>query len=154
MRNGHLDDVDRHIISVLQANARVPISSLARKVDLSRNAVQERIRRLERQGAIMGYTVRLGRGHVEPGVKAYMLLYLEGPICERILPSIERIPNIKLSQSLSGEIDMIVYVYAESLSELNRVRDELERIRGVRRVVTAPVLAERFDRRQEIVEKR
>lgn len=147
MRNGHLDDVDRQIISVLQANAREPITSLARKVDLSRNAVQERIRRLERQGAIMGYTVRLGRKDIEPGVKAYMLLYLEGPICERVLPSIERIPNIKLSQSLSGEIDMIVFAHARDLSELNGVRNELERIQGVRKVVTAPVLAERFDRR-------
>lgn len=147
MRNGHVDEIDRRIIAILQVNAREPIASLARKVGLSRNAAQARIDRLEREGVIGGYTVRLGRKDAESGINAYMLLYLEGPICERVLPSVEGIPNIKLSQSLSGDIDMITFVHAENLNELNMVRDELERIRGVRKVVTAPVLAERFDRR-------
>ena len=42
---------------------------------------------------------------------------------------------------------MIVYAEADSVGELNRVRDDLERIHGVRKVTTAIVLAERFDRR-------
>jgi len=141
------DRINRHIVSILQANAREPLASLARKVGLSRNAVTERLKRLERDAVIKGYTVRLGNGAGSAAVSAYLLLYLEGPICERILPGVERLPEIKLSQSLGGEIDMIVYAETETLTDMNRVRDELETIHGVRKVTTAIVLADRFDRR-------
>ena len=141
------DLINRHIVSILQANAREPLASLARKVGLSRNAVTERLRRLERDGVIIGYTVRLGNSATSAAITAYMLLYLDGPICERILPSVERLPEIKLSQSLGGEIDMIVFAETENLTDMNRVRDELEMIHGVKKVTTAIVLADRFDRR-------
>lgn len=141
------DDVNRHILSLLQANAREPLASLARKVGLSRNAVTERLRRLERDGVIAGYTVRLADHAPQSGVKAYMLLYLNGPICERVVPAVSRLPEIKMSQSLSGEIDMLLYVETADLGEMNRVRDDLERIHGVQKVTTAIVLADRFDRR-------
>ena len=141
------DLISRHIVRILQANAREPLASLGRKVGLSRNAVTERLRRLERDGVIKGYTVRLGTGATSAAVTAYMLLYLDGPICERILPSVERLPEIKLSQSLGGEIDMILFAETDNLTDMNRVRDELEMIHGVKRVITAVVLADRFDRR-------
>ncbi len=76
-----------------------------------------------------------------------MLLYLGGALCERVLPEVARIPEVKTSQSLSGEIDMIVYVEGDSLETINHVRDALERIGGVKKVVTLTVLADRFDRR-------
>ncbi len=141
------DDVNRHLVTLLQANAREPLASLARKVGLSRNAVTERLRRLERDGVIDGYTVRLGTAASPSKLTAYMLLYLNGPICERVLPGVYSLPEVKQSLSVSGDIDMIVYVEADSVGELNRVRDDLERIHGVRKVTTAVVLAERFDRR-------
>ena len=141
------DRINRHIVSILQANAREPLASLARKVGLSRNAVTERLKRLERDDVIKGYTIRLGNGAGRAAVSAYLLLYLDGPICERILPGVERLPEIKLSQSLGGEIDMIVFAETENLADMNRVRDELEMIHGVRKVTTAIVLADRFDRR-------
>ncbi len=114
---------------------------------MSRNAVTERLRRLERDGVIDGYTVRLGKAASPSSIGAYMLIYLNGPICERVLPAVSGVPEIKLSLSVSGDIDMIVYAEADNISDMNRVRDDLERIHGVRKVTTAVVLAERFDRR-------
>jgi Lrp/AsnC family leucine-responsive transcriptional regulator len=142
------NEINRHLIMLLQANGREPLASLARKVGLSRNAVSERLKGLERDGVIAGYTVRLAaESTAQPQVRAYMMLYLDGPICERVLPGVLRLPEIKLSQSLGGEIDMIVYVETEKLEDMNRVRDELESIHGVRKVTTAIVLTDRFDRR-------
>ena len=141
-----LDDVDRNIIGILQANAREPIASLARKIELSRSAAQERIARLERHGVISSYTVQLGNSKVKPNVSAYMLLYLEGPICERILPSIAAIPEVRKSQSVGGEIDMILLVETNSLEELYGVRARVEAIRGVSKVTSGIVLVDRFDR--------
>jgi len=52
-------DTDERLVALLRANAREPTASLARKLGLARSTVQERIARLERQGTIKGYTVRL-----------------------------------------------------------------------------------------------
>ena len=142
-----LDEIDRQIIAVLQANGREPISSLANKVGLSRNATRDRLDRLERAGVIAGYSVRLGQPIPGSVARAYMLMYLGGAFCERVLPEVARIPEVKTSQSLSGEIDMIAYVEGDSLESINHVRDALEKINGVKKVVTLTILVDRFDRR-------
>ncbi len=49
-----IDDIDRLLISLLSANARQPAALLARRLGLSRSAVQERLKRLERDGVIAG----------------------------------------------------------------------------------------------------
>ena len=56
----HLDDVDRRLLSLLAADARVSQRKLARELHMSPPAVGERIARLERAGVIRGYTVSIG----------------------------------------------------------------------------------------------
>ncbi|HEY1386577.1 MAG TPA: AsnC family transcriptional regulator, partial [Dongiaceae bacterium] len=60
MAKRNLDDTDRRLISLLRANARMPTAALGRHLGLSRSAVQERLKRLERDGVITGYTIVLG----------------------------------------------------------------------------------------------
>ena len=141
-----LDDVDRDIVSLLQANAREPIVALARRVGLSRNAVQERLKRLERDGVIAAYTVRLGEPSTA-AVRALMLVYLRGMTGDRVIPALSRFSEIKLCYSVSGEADMAILVEAGDLADIDRVRSEVERVTGVDRVTALVVLAERFDRR-------
>ena len=54
-----MKDADAKLIDLLRANAREPTASLARKLGLARSTVQERLARLEREGIVKGYTVRL-----------------------------------------------------------------------------------------------
>src|SRR5262249_10510274 len=58
-RTKPMRDSDARLLALLRANAREPTASLARKLNLARSTVQERIARLEREGTIKGYTVRL-----------------------------------------------------------------------------------------------
>ena len=60
-----LDDLDRRLLAELGADARLTQVALAARVGLSRSAVQERLKRLERDGVILGYTLRLGLVHVD-----------------------------------------------------------------------------------------
>ena len=53
-----IDETDRQLLALLRRNARMPLVALARAVRLSRSAVQGRLARLERSGAIGGYTIR------------------------------------------------------------------------------------------------
>ena len=66
-----MDDTDRHLLSLLQANARAPAAELARKLKVARTTVVARIARLEREGVIAGYGVRLGQRLEQAAVRAY-----------------------------------------------------------------------------------
>ncbi len=54
-----IDDVSLKILQILQEKARIPNVEVARQMDMAPSAVLERIRKLERQGVIDGYEVRL-----------------------------------------------------------------------------------------------
>ena len=54
-----MDAKDRSLIALLRANARESTASLARKLGVARSTVQERLTRLEKDGTIAGYTVRV-----------------------------------------------------------------------------------------------
>lgn len=140
------DTVDEQILVHLEADGRLSIQDLARKVGLSRSAVYDRVARMRDKGVIAGFTIRRGAARPKGGVSAYMLLYLTGPICERVAKDIERIPQVKRSESIGGEIDMILMVEARDLEDLSDVRAQVEAIRGVARVTTGVVLKERFNR--------
>ena len=54
-----MDDLDRRLIAQLRLDARAPIATLAKRLGVARGTVQNRIARLETDGTIAGYTVRL-----------------------------------------------------------------------------------------------
>lgn len=141
-----IDDTDRRILGELQADGRLTHVALAARVGLSRSAVQERVARLEREGVIQGYTVRLGRPGAAPGLRAYLLMR-GGPSHERVIKALEGFPQVKVADSVSGDIDLVLQVEVERIEELNRVRDEVARLPGVVSTQTLLVMSPRFDRR-------
>src|SRR5690606_1557123 len=69
-----LDATGRKWLSLRQANAREPAAILARKLKLARSTVVGRLARLERDGVIAGYGVRLGRRLEDAAVRAYCFI--------------------------------------------------------------------------------
>lgn len=62
-----MDTTDRELIALLRDNARTPVMTLAKKLKVARATVQNRIAKLEEQGIIMGYTIRLQSDAIERG---------------------------------------------------------------------------------------
>ena len=54
-----MDTIDMQIVALLRANARMPLKTLAAKVELARSTVRERLVRLEKTGVILGYHARV-----------------------------------------------------------------------------------------------
>ena len=138
-----MDKFDRAIIGLLSENARRPLSHIGREIGLSRTSVAERVQRLEQNNVIAGYTIKIGSGPKVNEVKAYFQMtfspfklaqLLEGPI--------KSIPEIKSCHSLSGDIDLIMYVEAQSMDRLNLIRGQLEQLPNLQRLLTCPVLQE------------
>ena len=55
-----LDERDRELLALLAEDARMPLTGLARRLGVARSTVQQRLARLEADGVIAGYSVRLG----------------------------------------------------------------------------------------------
>ena len=142
------DDKDERLLLALARNARLSVVHLARLVGLSRSATQERLQRLERDGIIAGYTVRLGASRAGPRARAWLAVrYRPDGSCPRSLNAFSSVPEVRSAYSLAGEIDLLLEVNAASLDALERVRAQVEAIPGVAAVRTHVVLATHFESR-------
>lgn len=137
-----MDAIDQKIVAELTRNARVPYAELASKVLLSRNAVRQRIERLERQGHIAGYTiVRAGAENSEV-VSALVLVYRQDRMRGGdVLAAITRIPEVVICEILSGDFDIMVRLEAPSLERLRAIWEDIAQMPGVRDTVTALTLS-------------
>ena len=140
------DQLDRDLLALLQANARDSTANLARKLGVARTTVLARLGRLERDGVIVGYTVRLGQEITDRAVHAYVGISTEPKSARDVTRRLNRLPELRQLCSVSGEFDYIALLRAESTSRLDALLDEIGEIDGVVKTTTSVVLAMRTDR--------
>jgi DNA-binding Lrp family transcriptional regulator len=141
-----MDDVDRRIVEALRSNARAPTAELARRIGLSRTTVQSRLERLERQGVIAGYTVRLSDAHERGRIHAYVMLTVAPKQSAAVVSAIRRMPDVRLLSSVSGPFDFIAEASAASVGEMDALIDALGALDGVARTTSSIVLSTKIDR--------
>ena len=142
-----MDQTDRDMILLLQANAREPVASLARKLNLSRTTVQERMARLERNGTITGYTIKLGSGFKDDRLFAVVRLTTSPKQSKSIVAHLKKMPDVEVCYAVSGAYDLIATLGAETPSHLHQLLEELGKMAGVERTTSSIVLATEIDRR-------
>lgn len=146
MERTQLDHIDRSILAALTEDARVPLVALSAQVHLSRNAVKQRIERMERQGVIAGYTVVSGRVGRSP-VSALVMLYRSDRMRGGgVITEIARIPEVRRCDVLSGDFDLLVSLEAESMERIGEIWELLAAIPGVANTVTTVSLTRVIDR--------
>jgi DNA-binding Lrp family transcriptional regulator len=141
------DALDRKLVALLQMNARMPTSDLARRLGVARSTVHERISRLERSGAIAGYTAVLARPDAGSSVRALVMLAVEQQQVRETVKRLETFPEIRTCLTIAGEFDIFLVVEAPQLEDLDEALDEIAVVPGVRRSQSSIVLASKFDRR-------
>ncbi|WP_068087539.1 Lrp/AsnC family transcriptional regulator [Polycladidibacter stylochi] len=142
------DDLDRKLIAILQANAREPVSAIARKLDVARSTVQERISRLERSGVIAGYTAILGDLEEGQKLQALVMLSVSQQHSRELVKQLESFPEIKSCVTISGEFDVFLVVEPNRLEDLDDILDDIAEIPGVLRSRSSIVLSKRFERQK------
>jgi DNA-binding Lrp family transcriptional regulator len=140
------DATDRALITLLQANARESTANLARKLGIARTTVVARLARLEREGVIVGYTVRLGQDEERPQVMAHVGITLSPKSSRDVIRRLQKIPELLQLSSVSGEFYYIAILRADSTARLDALLDEIGEIEGVMKTTTSVVLAVRIDR--------
>jgi Lrp/AsnC family leucine-responsive transcriptional regulator len=105
------DKVDLKILRHLQINGRISLTELAEKVGLSTTPCTERVRRLERDGAIEGYYARLNPQMLHSSLLVFVEIKLSaksGDIFEAFRREVQLIPEILECHLVSGEFDYLI----------------------------------------------
>jgi len=101
------DKLDRDLLVLLQAHARESTANLARKLGVARTTVVARLARFEREGVIVGYTVRLGVESSERGVQAFVGISIQPKVSRDVIKRLTRLPELRQLTSrtaLSGRV--------------------------------------------------
>jgi DNA-binding Lrp family transcriptional regulator len=141
-----LDDLDRRLLALLQANARESTAQLARRLDVARTTVLARLARLEREHVITGYTVRLAADEEDRSVQAYVGIVTDPKQGREVTRALALLPELRQLSSVSGEFDYIALLRAETTARLDALLDQIGEIAGVARTTSSVVLARRVDR--------
>ncbi|MDX6217954.1 MAG: Lrp/AsnC family transcriptional regulator, leucine-responsive regulatory protein [Frankiales bacterium] len=146
-----MDDTDRELLRALLVDARTSWADLARQVGLSAPAVQERVRKLEREGTVRGSSVRLDPALVGLGVSALVgLQQREGVDADEIMRSLAEVPEIEDCWFVAGDETFLVKVRVRDLADLDRTLRVLRHVPGVTRTRTTVVLDTPFEGRSRV----
>jgi len=140
-----IDETDDAILTALSDDARRSVSDLARDLGLARSTVQTRIERLERTGAIAGYTLQLGAA-VRPAVRATVLMTLEPRSEPEVLKRLTGLREVDSVQTTSGRYDLMAQLSADTTERINDALDQIVMARGVRSTESLIHLSTKLDR--------
>lgn len=136
-----MDALDEKILDSLTRNARCKASALSQEVSLSVSAVIERIRKLEDNGIIQGYTAVLDQKRLGNDISAWIEVCLEHPkYYDAFVTQVCREPSVLTCHYLTGDYDFIMHVVAQSSEALEVIHREIKGIAGVSSTKTHFVL--------------
>ena len=127
-----MDNLDQLLISHLRTDARLSVATLAHRLKVSRGTVTNRLKRLETQGVIVGYTVRLRPDAQPNGIRAWMSIAVEGNETRAVIVSLLGEPGVASLHDTNGEWDLLAELRAGNLSELSTILERVRLIRGIR----------------------
>ena len=136
-----MDELDRQLIALLRDDARMSIAALAKELKVARGTVQNRLARLEKDGVIVGYTVRL-KPQVEAHlIRSWMTIAVEGNKSQAVLRALRGDPAIGALHSTNGRWDFVAELRAESLQEFDRIIARISLLEGVSKSETSLLLS-------------
>ena len=136
-----MDDTDRQLISLLRKDARLSVATLADKLGVSRGTVTNRLRKLEDEQVIVGYTLLL-KPEAEPDcIRAWMGVLIEGNQTREVIASLLGEPGVEALHDTNGRWDLLAELRAESMAELSQLLERVRLIRGIRNTETSILLA-------------
>ena len=126
-----MDDLDRKLIALLRADARASVASLAGALKVARGTVQNRIAKLERDGTIAGYTLRLKPQVDEHRIAALMTIAVEGNSGDAVLRTLRGDPAVQALHTTNGRWDIIAELRADSLEDFDKVLRRIRLVEGI-----------------------
>ena len=124
-QSNQLDRIDRNIVRLLQRDARIAHTELARRVGLSTTPCKERVRRLEREGVIQHYQAVLDPAALDRALVVFVQIRLNRTsqdIFEEFTAAVLDLPEVQECYLVSGNFD---YLIKARVADMNAYRDLL-----------------------------
>jgi DNA-binding Lrp family transcriptional regulator len=136
-----MDDTDRQLIALLRDDARMPVVALAKKLRVARATVQNRITRLETEGTIVGYTVRLRPEAEAHRIRAIMSISIDGHHGDAVGRALRGHPNVVALHTTNGRWDFMAELRADTLEAFDKVLNTVRAIKGISNTETSILLS-------------
>ena len=148
VRSGEMpiSPADELLLSLLREDARASTAGIARRLGLSRTTVQNRIERLERQGVIAGYTVRVHDDYERSRIRAHIMITVRPKQMAAVAEAVQAIREVHLLYAISGGFDLIALAVAATVGEMDELTDRIGAIDGVERTTSSIILSTKFER--------
>lgn len=138
-----MNSIDRKIIRLLEENARISFAELAEQVGLSKTPCWKRVKALEEAGYVRGYTTSFDPAKLGFGIEAFVQVTIQSESYEAFEAAVLRHPLVRRCHATTGEGDYLLQILAVDMAALDSLlRQEITRLPGVRRTVTAMVTRE------------
>ena len=139
-------EAEEQLLSLLRENARLSTAEIARRLGLSRTTVHSRIERLERQGVIEGYTVRVADEHERAQIRAHILIAVMPRQMASVVAALRDVPEVRTLHSVSGASDLVALGVTSTVEDMDVLTDRIGAIDGVERTTSSIILSTKFSR--------
>ena len=122
-----MDQIDKKILNMLQANARVSLKEMSAACYISSPAIAAIISKMEDTGIITGYHTSIDREKLDYHVKAFIMVQLEPSQKSEFYPYVQSIPNVIECNCVTGEYSEVMEVVFPSTGALDDFINEIQR---------------------------
>jgi DNA-binding Lrp family transcriptional regulator len=126
-----MDEIDNRLLALLRQDARMSIATLAARLKVSRGTVTNRMERLQTEGIITGYTVRLRPDVQSNQIKAWTSIAVEGNRTREVIASLMGEPGVAVLVDTNGRWDLLAELRAENLQDLAKVLERIRLLKGI-----------------------
>ena len=142
--NVKLDKTDKEILQILQEEGRIANNELAKRIGLTTTPTLERVKRLEREGIIEGYSAKINKEAVGRGLTVFVTVTLsvhQLNLLEEFTKAVREIPEILACYNTTGEGDFLLHVVVNDTRHYEQfMRNTLTTLPDVQRIHTSIVL--------------
>lgn len=143
-----IDELDKKILKMIMANARVPYLEVARECGVSGAAIHQRVQRLVQIGIIKGSEFIINPTRIGYQTCAYIGIFLkDSKYFDRVVDEMKKIPQIIECHYTTGQYAIFIKIYAKSNEHMKYIlHDKLQAIEGIASTETIISLEESFKR--------
>lgn len=149
-----LDALDAKIVLALDDDPDAALLNVAKRLGVSRNTVNARLKRLQSSGLFLGFSQRISLAVLGHPLLAFMSLEIAQDHGDRANAGLDTIPEVVEVHATTGDADLLVMVAARDADDLYRITNEILDIPGVTRSSTTISLSQRMPRRTRALVER
>ena len=140
-----MDICGRKLLDELQANARLSLAELSRRIGLSPTATAERLKQMEEIVIVRGFTVEIDREALGLDVMAFIRMSCPGQHYHRFIEYVQTLEEVRECHHLTGGDDFLLKVTTTSMADLEAL---IEALLPYGTPVTSLVLSTPVERRR------